>query len=525
MARYRVGIDVGSTNTDAVIVDEKGRLVHAVKHPTTADVTTGLLNALRMVIEEGGVPREDIAAVMFGTTHGLNAITQRRGLMRVGVIRIGLPAGASIEPMTDWPPDLREAVGNIKVMVAGGFEYNGEEIAPLDEEAVRRAAEEFKRAGVESVAITSIFSPVNPEHELRAAEIVREVLGPGVPISLSHTIGSIGLLERENATILNAAIIGVMRRAIGAVRRTMDELGLHHARLYVAQNDGTIISAEQAEKYPILTVVAAISNSVRGAYVLTGIEDAIVVDMGGTTTNVGALEHGFPRESSMPAVIGGVKTSFMMPDFIAIGLGGGSVVKKLDGDVVVGPESVGYELVTKGIAWGGDVITATDIALALGKMEIDDPRCDPERARRLIPRDLAEKAYKYIVSRVEETIDKIKTRPGPMPVILVGGGSAMLPRTLEGASKVIRPPGAQSANAIGAATALIGATIEKTYNYQQTPRSEALEDAKRLARQRAVESGADPQTVDIVYVEEISIPYLPGNIVKVKVKAVGKARL
>ncbi len=524
MARLRVGIDVGSTHTDAVIVDEKGKLVHAVKHPTTPDITTGILEALRRVVREAGVSKDDIVAVMFGTTHGLNAIIQRKGLLKVGVIRIGLPATASIEPMSDWPEDLRKAIGDIKVLVRGGVEYNGEEIAPLDEDTLRRVAKRFKEMGVQAVAITAVFSPVKPDHELRAAEIIREVMGD-IPVSLSHTIGSIGLLERENATILNAAIIDVMKKAIGAVKKTMDELGLFHAKLFVTQNDGTIISAEQAEKYPIFTVVAAISNSIRGAYVLTGIPNAIVVDMGGTTTNVGALEHGFPRESSRAVNIGGVRTSFMMPDFISIGVAGGSIVKTIDGEVVVGPESVGYELVTKGIAWGGDVITATDIALVLDKMTIDDPRCNPERAKKFIPRELAERAYEYIVRKVEEAIDKVKTKPDPMPVILVGGGSAMLPRKLEGASEVIRPEGAQFANAIGAATALIGATIEKVYSYEHISREKALSEAKSEAMSKAIEFGADPTTVEIVMVEEIPLPYLPGNIVKVKVKAVGKAKL
>ena len=101
----------------------------------------------------------------------------------------------------------------------------------------------------------------------------------------------------------------------------------------------------------------------------------------------------------------------------------------------------------------------------------------------------------------------------------------MLPRRLEGASEVIRPEGAQSANAIGAATALISATVEKTYSYEHVPREKALGEAKKEAIRRAIESGADPATVDIVTVEEISLPYLPGNIVKVKVKAVGRAKL
>ena len=522
MARYRIGIDVGSTNTDVAVVDERGRPYYTSKVTTTPDVTTGILRALEKAVRESGVSPDDVVAVMYGTTHGLNAIITRRGLYRVGVIRIGLPATSAIEPMLDWPSDLREAIGNLYVLVRGGFEYNGEEIAELDESAVRRAAEEFKKKGAEAVAITSVFSPVRPDHELRAAEIVREVMGD-IPVSLSHTIGSVGLLERENATILNAAITGVMKRSIAAVRETMEKLGIGEAKLYLAQNDGTIISADMAEKYPIFTVAAAVSNSVRGAYVLTGLKDAIVVDTGGTTTNIGVLEKGFPRESSSAVILGGVRTSFMMPDFISIGVAGGSIVKVEDGKVEVGPESVGYRLVVDGIAWGGETITATDVALALGVMEIDDPNCDPERARRRIPRDLAEKAYSYIVSAIEDAIDRIKTKPDPMPVVLVGGGSAMLPRKLKGASEVIRPEGAQSANAIGAATALIGATIEKTFNYEQVGREKALEEAKREAIAKAVESGAAEGTVEIALVEEISMPYLPGNIVKVRVKAVGRA--
>ncbi|MEB3860347.1 MAG: hydantoinase/oxoprolinase family protein [Desulfurococcales archaeon] len=525
MARYRVGIDVGSTNTDVAIVDENGRPFYTAKVATTPDVTTGIISALEKAVRESGVPPDDIVAVMYGTTHALNAIITRRGLYRVGVIRIGLPATTSIEPMLDWPPDLRKAVGDTYFLVRGGFEYTGEEISSLDEESIRRAAEIFKEKGVESVAIIGVFSPVRPDHEARAAEIVREVMGEEVPVSLSASIGSIGLLERENATILNSAIIGVMRRSISAVRDTMDRLGLGSARLYLAQNDGTIISAEMAEKYPIFTVAAAVSNSVRGAYVLTGIRDAIVVDTGGTTTNIGVLEKGFPRESSSPVVLGGVRTSFMMPDFVSIGVAGGSIVKAKNGEVTVGPESVGYELVRKGIAWGGDTITATDVALALNRMRIDDPSCNPERAAQKIPRELAERAYQYIVNAVEEGIDRIKTKPEPLPVILVGGGSAMLPRKLKGASEVIRPEGAQSANAIGAATALIGATVEKTYSYEQVERSKALDDAKSEAKKRAIESGADPSTVEIAFVEEVSMPYLPGNVVKVRVKAVGRARI
>ncbi len=522
MTKYRVGIDVGSTNTDAVVIDEKGGLIHAVKTPTTADVTTGVTRALTSVVEGSGVSRDEITAVMYGTTHGLNSIVERKGLMKVGVLRIGLPASSSIEPMMDWSSDLREGIGDVKVMVRGGHEYNGDEISQLDEEAIGRAAELFLDSGVESVAIASVFSPVRDDHERRAAEIIGDVMGD-IPISLSSTIGSIGFLERENATILNAAIVGVMRRSISAVRRTMEDLDLASARLFLAQNDGTVMSAEQAERYPIFTVAAAVSNSVRGAHVLTGLSDAIVVDMGGTTTNIGVLERGFPRESSSAVYIGDVRTSFMMPDFISIGVAGGSMVRKVDGSITVGPESVGYRLTSLGIAWGGDVVTATDVALALGIMVVDDPDCDPDLARSRVSGEVAEGAYGYIVSRIEEGIDKVKTRPDPMSVVLVGGGSAMLPEELKGASEVMRPEGAQSANAIGAATALVGATVERAYSYEQVSRGRALEDAKKVAKGRAIAAGAEPSSVEVVMVEEVSMPYLPGNTVKVRVKAAGRA--
>lgn len=441
------------------VVDDQGNVLYTAKVPTTPDITQGILQVLEKAVRESGISEEEIAGVMFGTTHGLNAIIQRRGLLRVGILRIGLPATSAIEPMLDWPLNLRDTIGNVHVMIHGGYEYTGEEIAPLDWKELDRAIELFKQQKVEAVAITGVFSPVRDDQEDAVAEKIKEDLG--VPVSVSHTIGSIGFLERENATILNAAITGVMRKCIDAVRNTMEQLGIGEAKLYLAQNDGTIISAEQAEKYPIFTVAAAISNSVRGAHVLTGLKNAIVVDTGGTTTNVGVIENALPRESSSIITIGGVRTSFMMPDFVSVGIAGGSVVKVSGDGVSVGPESVGYELTTKGVSWGGEVLTATDVAISLGKMEIDDASCRPELAKEKIPRDIAVKAYRYIVEKVEEAIDRVKTKPDPMPAVLVGGGSAMLPGNLSGASEVIKPEGAQSANAIGAATALVGATVEK----------------------------------------------------------------
>jgi N-methylhydantoinase A/oxoprolinase/acetone carboxylase beta subunit len=518
----RMGVDIGSTHTDAVIVDEKATLLYAAKTVTTKDVTSGVLSAMEKVIAQGADPTE-IGAVMLGTTHGLNAIIERKRLARVAVLRIGLPASAAIEPMLDWPADLKSAVDGGVYIISGGHEYTGEPIAELDENRVRQVAKEAAAKGVRYFAVTSIFSPVNAEHERRAKEIVIEVV-PDAVVTLSHEIGTLGLLERENSTILNCSIMPVIAKAIESVSDAMNNMGLERAQLYLTQNDGTVMYSAHAQKYPIFTVATGASNAIRGAYVLTGIKDAVVADMGGTTTNVGVLTKGFPRESSQEVEVGGVRTNFRMPDIISIGCAGGSIVKIVNNKVVdVGPESVGYRLTELGIAWGGEVLTATDVALALNTMRIDDTAINRELVDKKYGKYLHE-AYRLVVQKVEDAIDKIKTSAEPVPVVLVGGGSLMLPKKLAGASSVYRPEAAQYANAIGAATAFVGGIVDKAYSYEHIDRNSALADAGAEAKNRAVLAGADPSTVEIVDVEEIAMPYLPGNAVRVRVKAVGKLR-
>lgn len=514
-----MGVDIGSTHTDAVVVNERGELLYAAKTVTTQDLTSGVIKAMRNVIAQGPHPSE-IGAVMFGTTHGLNAIIERRGLAKVAIIRIGLPATNAIEPMLDWPPELRKAVDGGTYVIRGGHEYTGETISDLDEAHVRKIAKETRMRGVRYVAVTSVFSPVNPHHENRVREIFMEE-DPGISVTVSHEIGTLGLLERENSTILNCSIMPVIERAVASVGQAMRDMGLE-ASLYLTQNDGTVMSAEHALKYPIFTVATGASNAIRGAFVLTGIRDAVVCDTGGTTSNVGVLVKGFPRESSQEVVVGGVRTNFRMPDIISVGCAGGSIVKIVDNRVVdVGPESVGYRLVEEGVAWGGHILTATDVALALGAMKIEDVGVVPDRVLRAY-RDYLEPAYGLIVQKIEDAIDRIKTSADPIPVILVGGGSLMLPMRLAGASVVHRPEGAQYANAIGAATAFVGAVVDKAYSYEHVNRKDALADAEREAKSRAVLAGADPATVTVVDVEEIAMPYLPGNAVRIRVKAVGK---
>ena len=216
----RIGIDVGGTNTDAVLL-EGGKVLAALKRPTTVDVADGVRQALvDLVASAPGHPALGrIEAVMIGTTHFTNAVVERRHLDRVAALRVGLPANAGLPPFIGWPKDLAAAMRGSIHMVAGGHEYDGRVLVPLDRAAVRREAERIAETGIRSVAITSVFSPLTDECERAAADIVREVL-PAARITLSHEIGRIGLLERENAALLNAGLQGLAQRTTAAfVRR------------------------------------------------------------------------------------------------------------------------------------------------------------------------------------------------------------------------------------------------------------------------------------------------------------------
>ena len=167
----RVGIDVGGTNTDAVLLDGD-TVVHAVKTPTTADVTSGIRTALRELLAAVG-PTGPIHAVMIGTTHFTNAVVQRRDLTRVAAVRIGLPASASLPPFVDWPEDLAALVRGEVVMLEGGHEYDGRPIVPFDETGMRDAARRIRAAGITSVArrATSAILPMNRRRPCSASMI------------------------------------------------------------------------------------------------------------------------------------------------------------------------------------------------------------------------------------------------------------------------------------------------------------------------------------------------------------------
>jgi N-methylhydantoinase A/oxoprolinase/acetone carboxylase beta subunit len=506
----RIGIDVGGTNTDAVLMDGD-RVAASHKTSTTPDVSSGIIAALEQVLSAGRCAPAEVTAVMIGTTHFTNAVIERRRLLEVAAVRIALPATQALPPMVDWPDDLRAALGGHAFYVHGGYDFNGVEISEIDEAEIRELAGRIRSLGLRSVALASVFSPVNGEQEQRVAGILREEL-PGVYLSLSSEIGRIGLLERENATILNACLAELAIAVVESFRTALAQIGIE-APFFISQNDGTLMSSDYAERYPILTFASGPTNSMRGGAFLSGAQDAVIVDIGGTTSDVGVLVKGFPREAATEVEIADVRTNFRMPDIISIGLGGGSLVR----DDGVGPQSVGYELTSEALVFGGDTLTATDVAVAAGLASIGDPA-------RVAHLDAAfvDRARDTIRAMVERGIDRIKTSADPVPVVLVGGGTVLLGHELAGASQIIKPEHALVANAIGAAIAQVGGEVDHVYSLDGTTREAVLAEAREEAIAKAVAAGASEDTVEIVDIDEVPLTYLPGNAIRFRVKAVGE---
>ncbi|ASS58648.1 hydantoinase/oxoprolinase N-terminal domain-containing protein (plasmid) [Rhizobium leguminosarum] len=507
----RIGIDVGGTNTDAALMD--GPLVlGACKSPTTSDVGSGIVAVLKQVLSMTGVSVSEIQAVMIGTTHFTNAVVERKRLLEVAAIRLGLPATKALPPMTDWPKDLADTLGRHTFMVRGGNEFDGRKIAPLDEPEILRIAGEIRSRGLKAASITSVFSPVTPDMELRAAEILGNEI-PGLSISLSHEVGRVGFLERENASVMNASLADLSRKVVNSFRNALKELAIN-APFYISQNDGTLMVPDYVERYPVLTFASGPTNSMRGAAMLAGEKEAMVVDIGGTTSDVGMLMQGFPRESAVAVDIGGVRTNFRMPDVLAIGLGGGSIVR--DDGARIGPDSVGYEITSRALIFGGDTLTTTDIIVAAGLEDIGD------RSRVAhIPARTIKTALDTIHRMADEAVDRMKTSAEPLPVILVGGGSILISRDLPSASRVIRPENASVANAIGAAIAQVGGEVDRIFSLEGTSRDIVLGGAKKEAEERAVKAGAEAGTVKIMDIEEVPLAYLPGSATRIRVKAIG----
>ncbi len=314
-----LGIDTGGTYTDAVVYDEGSQSVVATaKSPTTHhDLAVGICAAIDAVLVAAQLPADRIELVSLSTTLATNALVEGKGRPVCAVI-IGFD-GDVLERA-----GLGEALGSDPaIILAGGHDPHGNPLASLDTELLAREVAAVA-GGVEAFAVTAQFSVRNPQHELAAAEVVRTVTGK--PVTLSHHLSArLNGPKRAVTAVLNARLISIIDGLVRTTEAALFERGIH-APLMVVRGDGSMVSAAFVRERPIETILSGPAASLVGAAHLTGATDAVIADIGGTTTDIAVLRDGVPIVSADGATVGGHQTMVSAVAMHTHGLGGDSHV-------------------------------------------------------------------------------------------------------------------------------------------------------------------------------------------------------
>ena len=332
---YLLGIDTGGTYTDAVILKEEKEVIASAKSLTTReDLALGIGRAVQSVLSTSAVSAAQVSMASLSTTLATNALVEGQG-DRIGLIYIGFRDGAVVKN------GLSVALkGDPFLELKGGHSHAGIEVCPLDEATLRAWIAGL--SGMSAFAVASQFATRNPAHEVRAAEIVKELTGK--PVSASHQFSAkLNGPKRALTALLNARLIGMIDTLICRASGQLQNLGIL-APLMVVRGDGALISQDQAREKPIETILSGPAASIVGARWLTGASDALVSDIGGTTTDVALLKNGRPAIDPMGAQVGPYRTMVEAVAMRTTGLGGDSEVhfqvEGLSGGFFLGPKRV-----------------------------------------------------------------------------------------------------------------------------------------------------------------------------------------
>ncbi len=452
-SRYRVAVDIGGTFVDAVRFDETTGDVLLAKAPTTpARPADGVMEALTRL----GVPLDEVGVFVHGTTLGLNAILERKGAV-TGIIgnagfrdlfeigRADVPHERMYDVRFRRPPPIvrrRHRRG-----VAGRIDADGNEVTPLDEEAVARAADELVEAGATSVAISFLHAYRNPVHEQRAAAILR-VRHPTLPVTIASDVcREYREYERTATAVLDAYIRPIFEAYVDELQQALAAAGFQ-GRFLVMRSSGGAMTADNAKRSPIATALSGPAGGIVGAVAIAGAagrDHLLSLDYGGTSLDASVIEHGQPlvmHEASLEDV------PVLMPvfDIRCIGTGGGSIASVEEGLLQVGPRSAGAVPGPIAYGHGGTEPTTTDAALALGY--IDPARflsgavaLDADAARRGIEArlarplgtttvDVAAGVFDVLVAKTVGAIREITVERGRDPrefsLLAFGGAGPMI---------------------------------------------------------------------------------------------------
>ena len=493
---YILGVDVGGTFTDLALFEgDTGGLTLTKVPSTPADPSQGVINGIQQLVEENDIKPKSITFLIHGTTVATNAVLEGKGMPTallategfgdiLDIVRQDRPQLYDWRAMRPAPMVPRSQ----RWEVAERILFDGTEKCSLDEDQVRRIVNQIQERGLTSIAVCYLHSYVNPAHEKRTGEIIAEEV-PTASISLSSEIlPEIKEYERTSTTAMNAAVMPIVERYMKRLSQTTVEMGVS-SRLHVMQSNGGIMTAETAGRKSVNTILSGLAGGVLGGVTLAkqaGFENAITIDMGGTSFDISLAYQGqirFSRESE----IGGHAIAIPMIDVHTLGAGGGSIAWiDVGGALQVGPQSAGAVPGPACYNRGGTLPTVTDANQVLGRLNPEyllagSMNMEPDLARRAIQGHVADPLGMSLEAAAEGIIKIINANmlkgirvvsvergydPRDFTVVAFGGGgpvhAAELAREL-GAKAVMVPTAPGITSAIGLLMADFRHDYARTY--------------------------------------------------------------
>ncbi|MFQ3666599.1 MAG: hydantoinase/oxoprolinase family protein [Sphingomonadaceae bacterium] len=504
---YRLGVDVGGTFTDLLVIDEESGETWREKVPSTPDdPSRAVVSGARLVCEKAGVSPESLSLFLHGTTVATNAVLEAK-IAKVGLIttegyRHILQIARSLVPgglaaWIVWPKPQPMAPLEATIEVPERIGANGEVVRPIDEAALRKAITRLREEQVEAVTICLINAYVNPAHEKRVAEIVAEEL-PGVPVSLSSDIlPEMQEYERALTTVANSAVRPTVSRYVGNLDRELKAWGTS-AKLHLLRSDGGLMTADKSAQAPVNLLMSGPAGGVAGAVWIArnaGFPNVLTLDMGGTSTDVALIENYEPRLRRETSV-GHLTVRASSLDVKTVGAGGGSIasVPELTKALRVGPQSAGAVPGPAAYGRGGELPTVTDANVVLGYLPENllggTFRLDREASARAV-QTIADalglslmEAAAGIISIVNETmfgaLRLVSVQQGYDPrdfALMAFGGAGPLHGNamgiLMGSWPVIIPPSPGILCAYGDATTRLRVDAQRSFNRLVTETSES----------------------------------------------------
>ncbi|KAL8788693.1 MAG: hypothetical protein Q9195_007194 [Heterodermia aff. obscurata] len=550
------------TNTDAVLLSigstakAEDSIVAWHKTATSPDITSGIGTAIQQLLKQAPVDPNDIICVTLGTTvrdiarynlsslidiakHFINAILEcdAEKLERVGVIRLASQGFTQdTPPFVNFGTELKNVISGGHVIVDGGLQVDGSEIGSISREQILQACEQFQRDNVRDIVVCGVYSPI--ANVVNQEKVCQEIIVENfelIQVHCSCDVGGLGILQRENAAILNASVHAYASVVFGDIENALRHGGLQGCPLFISSNDGSMIPRREAARLPIQTIGSGPANALSGVSYLKSqtlfsdddnslddsakTEKLLVLDVGGTSTDAGVLMmNGSPRQASAYTAIAGVEVNCPLSDVSSIGLGGGSIVKRnAEGIAIeIGPESIGNELTTKALCFGGNVLCLTDIAAAAGHA----PNIGT------VPLSLAPEtissAQALIIEKFEELIASTKTQSKPLPVAIVGGGAVICPEELYD-GPIMDKTLTLVVSAVGAACSQLNAAVDMIFETSSAGSSEVdrfVSTVTERAKEKCVKNGALEKSVRLVERQVTQLAYVT-NKIRVYVKVAG----